>query len=300
MKIFFSILLLAMFFNAGFSQVKSVKKIEYRLSVQSGKQYLPEFKYEDSCVVFWETYDRNGKILIEYDFPSDRCWQINGPWEHHYFYDKQGRLIEHRYYGGKEGSVRILMEDLFYSYPFRNDPGKANEVHIIYDYQAGVGLEAEQIDTIFYDTFYPQEVYAPFKSTWKFDTIRFSKGNFIFREDFTYNKSLFQPELLESLTKQKTVIDFEKALTLKIDLLSDNFTQIWNTGDSYSYEFKFQESDPSKAIELKVSEYFIWVTYELYDARSNNYLTLNYEYYIPSRSLKKGYWIQTYTEYYNE
>ncbi|HOY07814.1 MAG TPA: hypothetical protein PLO67_20530 [Saprospiraceae bacterium] len=297
MKVALLFVLFSGIFNTGFSQVKSVRQVEYSLGKESGTPDFFDNTSRDSCVVFWEKYDSTGKILIKYDFPADRCWQVNGPWEHHYFYDDQGRIVEHQYYGGEEGEKRILMKDFFYSYPFQSQSNKALQVQLIYNYQAETVSEQEQIDTIFREIVNTDKMYFPGKSYWKFDTIHFRKGDFIFKQGFKYDKNLFREALVEHLTGKQNIEDFEKVLVRNIKTLSENLVRISEANSTHFCEFEFLESDRSKSLHFKVLKYYIYLSCTLYNSKGENYLTMYYEYKIGDDNLKKVSLIKTYTSY---
>ena len=110
-RIVILILITFWFSNLTLCQIKSERQVKYWLYKKADKRGFHKNTSKDSCVIFWEEYNQSGKIIKEYDFPSDMCWQIDGPWVHYYFYDNKDRLIEHRSFGGEEGKVKTLMRD---------------------------------------------------------------------------------------------------------------------------------------------------------------------------------------------
>lgn len=292
------ILITFWFSNLTLCQIKSERQVEYWLHKKADKRGFHKNTSKDSCVIFWEEYNQSGKIIKEYDFPSDMCWQIDGPWEHYYFYDNKDRLIEHKSFGGEEGKVKTLMRDFFYSYPYKNEPNKVNELYILYDYKAKTRIEEEQIDTFYLDTMNTKGMFTFLRTGWKFDTVRFDRGNFIFKEDFERSKKLFTPDLILNLTGKNSVKDFEIALESNILELSNSLQEIYSTKDSYSCEFIFQEVNIKREIRIRTTEFFIEIEYSFVNEKGDNYLTFFYKYRITGNDLEKSYYVKSYIEYF--
>lgn len=286
------------FLQPVFSQKKSEKIIEYWLERKANDTDFYDNTPKDSCIMFWEEYNIHGKITKRYDFPADRCWQINGPWEHHYFYDVQQRLTEYRWYGGVEGDERILMENEFYSYPFLDTFYKTNVIRIIYDYKANTRIEQEQVDTFYFSTTNIKEEFNIYEIGLVRDTLSFLQGDFLFTKHFSYNKELFKPFIIKDLIGKKTIQEFDFALKNNIKELSHNLKNINQTSDNAFYEFSFQEINSQKIIEFDISEHFIKINLIFLNQYGDEELKYHYRYYIDGDELKKIALVKSFIEYF--
>lgn len=284
--------------NLGYGQKKSEKQVRFWMQKEEGKKGFHKNNSRDTCVIFWEEYNSIGKIVKKYDFPSDRCWSIDGPWEHHYIYDTYGRIIEHRDFGGEEGKERTLFRDFFYSYPHINEPYLANEIVIVYDFKAKTKIEEEKIDTIRLDTINTTGMYENYTESLKFDTVIFQQGYFAFKEDFKYEKKLFEPSLIEKLINKDSVEDFEIALIENIKELSFNLQEIHRSENIHTCEFSFREKDKRKELQIRTTESFINIEYKFINKRGDVCLSFHYEYYINGDKLKKENFVKSYIDYY--
>ena len=120
--------------------------------------------------------------------------------------------------------------------------------------------EKEKIDTFYLDTVNKGEVNITCKE-WGFDTVKFEQGNFIFREDFKYERTLFLPIIFERLIQHQRIEDFEIGLIDNIIELSNSLKDIYKTKESYAFEFKFQQKSKEREMYLKVSESLINIDY---------------------------------------
>lgn len=281
-----------------FGQIKSERQVEYWLHKEVEKRGFHKNNSKDSCVIFWEEYNRNGKVTKEYDFPSDRCWKINGPWEHHYYYDEKDRIIEHRFYGGKEGNERTLMKNFFYSYPYANEPNRANEFYFIYDYRAKTRIEEEQIDTFYLDTVNTKGMFDFFRTGWKYDTIKYDEGYFIFKEDFERNKELFTPDLIEPILSKSDIKDFEIELINNLLQICNKLTEVYEAKESYFCEFEFREEGNQRSIKFQISKYFLDIQYKLLNLNGDCRLSFFYRCDRNGSDLEKLSFVKSYIEYY--
>lgn len=299
MKAEIIMLLIIGFSNLALSQIKSEKQVTYWLDKNADERGFHKNTSRDSCVIFWEEYNQNGKITKKYDFPSDRCWQMNGPWEHHYFYDDYNRLIEHRNFGGEEGKQRILMRNFFYSYPYLNEPFKANEFYFIYNYKAKSKIEEQQIDTFYLDTVNTKGMHDYSETRWKFDTIKFDEGYFIFREDFKRNKKLFHPDLIIKLIGKENIKDFEISLLEEINQISHKLTKIYETDENYFCRFEYLEIKNQRSLSFEVSKSLLEIEYKFLNQFGDCYLSFQYESKRNGYNLKKLRKVKSYIKYYN-
>jgi uncharacterized protein YxeA len=298
MKTVILILLAIGFSNLVFSQIKSERQVKYWLHKKVEEKDFHKNTSKDSCVIFWKEYNRKGKITKEYDFPSDRCWTINGPWENHYYYDDEGRIIEHRYYGGEEGKRRTLMKNFFYSYPYADEPNRANEFYFIYDYKAKTRIEEEQIDTFYLDTVNTKGMFSFFRTGWKYDTIRYEEGSYIFKEGFERKKDLFKPDLILAILSKSDIKGFEIALIDNLNQICEKLTKVYETDESYFCEFEFREEGNRKNIKFKISKYFLDIEYNFLNLNGDCYLSFFYRCDRTGSNLKKLNFVKSYIEFY--
>lgn len=298
MKVRILILLTFGLSNLVFSQIKSERQVKYWLFKKAEEKGFHNNTSKDSCVIFWEEYNRNGKLTKEYDFPSDRCWTINGPWEHHYYYDDQGRIIEHRFYGGEEGKRRTLMQDFFYSYPYADEPNRANEFYFIYDYKVERRVEEEQIDTFYLDTVNTKGMFEFSRTGWKYDTIKYKEGSFIFKKDFERKKELFTPDLISVILSKSDVKDFEVALIDNLSQICNKFAEVYKTDESNFCEFEFRETGKQRSIKFELSKYFLDIEYKFLNLNGDCHLSFFYRCDRNGSNLEKLNYVKSYIEYY--
>lgn len=298
MKARILILLTFGFSEMVFGQIKSERQVKYWLHKKAEENGFHKNTSKDSCVIFWEEYNPNGKVTKEYDFPSDRCWTINGPWENHYYYNDEGRIIEHRLYGGEEGKRRTLMKNFFYSYPYADEPNRANEFYFIYDYKAKTKIEAEQIDTFFLDTVNTKGMIEFSRTGWKYDTIRYKEGSYIFKEGFEWRKELFKPDMILTIIGKSDIKDFEIALIDNLNQICNKFTKAYETNESYFCEFEFTEIGKQRSIKFKISKYFLDIEYKFLNLNGDCHLSFFYQCYRNGSNLEKLSFVKSYIEYY--
>lgn len=298
MKAGIILLIIIGFSNLGFSQIKSERKVEYWFFKKAGESDFHKVTSNDSCVIFWEEYNRYGKITKEYDFPADRCWQINGPWEHHYFYDNDNRLIEHRDFGGEEGKTRTLMKNFFYSYPYLNEPYKANEFYYIYNYRGKTISERQQIDTFYLNIQNTKRMFEYSKTGWKFDTIKVDKGEYIFRKDFVFNEAALSATPILPLLGKKNITEFEIALLKNLQIISNNLSNIYGTEENNNMEIEFRETENKTSIKFILSAYFIKIEYIYLNQSGDGHLSFFYRYARDESNLEKLKMVKSYIEYY--
>lgn len=284
--------------NLVFGQIKSEKQVKYWLHKKEEKKGFHKNISKDSCVIFWKEYNRSGKVTKEYDFPSDRCWTINGPWEHHYYYDDKDRIIEHRFYGGEEGKGRTFMKNFFYSYPYADKPNRAIEFYLIYDYKAQTRIEEVQIDTVYLDTVNTEGMVYFFRTGWKYDTLKYEKGSYIFREGFERKKELFKPDLILSVLNKSDIKDFEIALIDNLNQICNNFTEVYETDESYFCEFEFREKQYQRSTKFKISKYFLDIERKFLNQNGDCYLSFFYRCDRNGSNLEKLNFVKSYIEYY--
>ena len=298
MKIGILILLIFGISDLTFGQIKSERQVKYSLNKDTDEKGFHNNISKDSCIIFWKEYNEQGKVTKEYDFPSDRCWKINGPWEHHYFYDKDNRITEHRDFGGEEGQERVLMRNHFFSYPHLQEPNKANELLVVYNFAANTKTEQQTVDTFQIDTINTKYLIDHTRTYWKFDTIINDQGNFIFREDFRYDKDLFNPIIIEALLNKQTVKEFEIALLANIAGLSEKLQEIHSKEKLHSLDFVFEEKSKRREIQIRTTENFVNIGYRFINKAGNNDLTFNYEYNVNGNKLAKEGFVKFYIDCY--
>jgi len=284
--------------NLVFGQIKSERQVKYWLHKKAEERGFYKNSSKDSCVIFWEEYNRRGKVTKEYDFPSDRCWTINGPWENHYYYDDKGRIIEHRLYGGEEGKRRTLMKNFFYSYPYADEPNRANRFYFIYDYKAKTRIEQEQIDTFHLDTVNTKGMFGIFRTDWKYDTLKYEKGSYIFKEGFERKKELFKPDIILAVLNKSEIKDFEVALIDNLNKICNKFTEVYETDESYFCEFEFREEGNQRSIIFEISKYFLDIEYKFLNQKGDCYLSFFYRCDKNGSNLEKLSFVKSYIEYY--
>lgn len=284
--------------NLSFGQIKSEKQVQYWFLKAVDQPGFHENISNDTCILFWEEYNPNGKITKRYNFPSDRCWRINGIFEHHFFYDNRDRIIEHRRFFGEDGEEKLLTDNSFYSYPRLNEPYKANEILLIYNLDTPTRAEAEKIDTFYIDTITTKGMFDIVKTNWKFDTLRFEEGDFILRNNFKRGQNLFSPSLIYPLLGKNNIKDFEIALMNNIVEIADKLTKKICNDKVYPCEFEFKEKMNNTSTNIILSDYSIEVTYKFLNQLGDCNLAYHYKSERNGKYLKKMYKIKSYIEYY--
>ncbi|MEM9819586.1 MAG: hypothetical protein AAF985_00880, partial [Bacteroidota bacterium] len=287
------------FFNTATAQIKSMKKVEYlfyRLSTEKG---FHKKMSKDSCVIFWEKYDQQGRLILEHDLSGGGCWKKEGPSEHQLFYDDRDRLIERRIFLGEEGQVKPLKEDIFYSYPDQNDPERVEEFRVLYQ-------TAANSDTLTVDSFYrvrPEDIlenqYIPVVVS--YDTLQLSNGYLIIDRKLPFNKDLVDFDQYIPFFAAKDLKKFEKLLLKKAKSITAKIPDILpfkNKDGKIANAFEFQNLDRTRSITFINNDYTFGVVYKIYNESGEDYLLARYEYGPDTEELTKVRMIRTYIERY--
>lgn len=276
--------------SIGYGQMKSIRQVVY---------FNKSNEIQDSTIRILEQFDKNGNLIYEQDFPSDRLWRNRGAWEHEYLYDKDSKIVKHKEFYHTDLEEIVLMNEYFYSYPNPKEPLKANEIIVSYNFREDQLKLREKIDTIIFRSINAENLYVSDLTTWwQFDTVSTAFGSFLFRKDFSFNKELFEANKFESLLKSKAVKEFEKLLRADIENLSGYLINILKTDDSYFCEFEIKSKELPKSVAFKISQNFIEIFYNEFDNRDNKIMTSYYSYYISGNELTKNTITKTYIEYY--
>lgn len=283
-------ILLIVFASIGYGQIKSIRQVVY---------FIESYEIKDSTIRILEQFDSKGNLIYEQDFPSDRLWRDRGAWEHEYLYDKDSKIVKHKEFYHRDNGEIVLMNEYFYSYSNPKEPFEANEILVSYNFREDQLELREKIDTITFRSINTEDLFVSNLITWwEFDTVSIAFGSFIFREDFSFNKDLFEANKFESLLKSKSIKEFEKILRSDIEKLSNYLINILESDDSYFCEFEIKSNEMPRSVNFEISENFIEIFYNEFDYQGNKIMTSYYRYYISENELTKNEITKTYFDYY--
>ncbi|MEZ4960157.1 MAG: hypothetical protein R2830_10120 [Saprospiraceae bacterium] len=190
------------------------------------------------------------------------------------------------------------MQDFFYSYPYADEPNRANEFYFIYDYKVERRVEEEQIDTFYLDTVNTKGMFEFSRTGWKYDTIKYKEGSFIFKKDFERKKELFTPDLISVILSKSDVKDFEVALIDNLSQICNKFAEVYKTDESNFCEFEFRETGKQRSIKFELSKYFLDIEYKFLNLNGDCHLSFFYRCDRNGSNLEKLNYVKSYIEYY--
>lgn len=262
----FIILFLLLQIGQVYAQIKSIKIIEKAFASEDSKQ-------KSSCIYQWEKYDKNGNIVFKQDFPSDKCWEKNGPWEHHYRYNDKGFITEEKKYGHSDKGM-ILMLHRFYT-PLSNiDSLIYIEKNIKYNYSAKSKSERKKIQLISFDTICNRELVYK-KTLPKQDTVGSLRGFFLTNTISKIRLHNLNPTMFETLIDKKTNQKFEREIRNHIADIFDTIKNLSNNIEQ-SYTLEFIESKCQRKIKIEYGRIWTKIAFSYLNSHSDAYITYGY------------------------